>query len=315
MDKKLKILFLGAGKLLTLLEHFIKSAQKQTIEIELYSFELNRFCSIGKVATIIESPKFVDQSFPEFLLQFVNANKIDIIIPTMDSATVVLSSFKKQLEDIGCFPVVSNYNLCNIMHDKLLSDEWFEKNNIDRPLNSTAFPKVAKPRFGYASKGIAMIKNQDELRAFESNNDLSQYLIQDFIVGDEYTVDSYVSKNGEIIDILTRKRVEVEAGIVNTSLTERNESIIEATRNILSINGWYGPITLQFFYSGNKPVIIEVNPRFGGGVTHSLHCGLDMPTWIFNEFFDKTIFHKPGQWKDGVLMTRCRRDIFYDNCN
>ncbi|AIL66192.1 carbamoyl phosphate synthase-like protein (plasmid) [Rickettsiales bacterium Ac37b] len=313
--EKLKILFLGAGKLLSLLEYFIKAGQKQSIELEFFSFELDEFCPIGKVANVIKSPKFNDINFKKFLISFIVENKIDIVIPTMDSATVVLSSIKKELKDLGCMAVVSEYNLCYIMNDKILSEHWFKENDINHPINSTSFPKIAKPKLGYAAKGISYIKNQEDLQIFSQRVDLDEYLIQDFIDSDEYTVDAYVDNDGNIIDILTRQRIEIEAGIVNKSISRKNDSIIDITKTILSIPGWFGPITLQFFCSKNNPIIIEINPRFGGGVTHSLYCGLDMPTWIINEFFSKSIEHIPYNWKAGVLMTRCRRDIFYDHCH
>lgn len=314
MVPKLKILFLGAGKLLTLLEYFATTAKKQQVEIELLSFELSPVCAISQMATIIQSPLFTDPKFPQFLIDFVKKNQINIVIPTMDSATVALSSVKQELSELGCTPLVSEHDLCVAMNDKFLSEEWFKKNRVPCPPNTGNFPKIAKPRFGYASKGIVRIKDQLEWDFFARKNDPNQYLIQDLIDGDEYTVDAYVNKKGRVVDIMTRKRIEVEAGIVNTSLSHRNESILLETKRILELGGWHGPITLQFFYNKDGPAIIEINPRFGGGVTHSLHCGLDMPSWLINEHLGKTIEHTPNKWKDGSLMIRCRRDTYHDNC-
>jgi len=315
VKKKLKILFLGAGKLLTLLEHFVNSSKRSSIDLELFSCESSRYCPIGKIAQIVETPRFEHPSFSDCLLNFVQTTKIDIVIPTMDSATVVLSSLKTNLQTLGAHALVSDYNLCKTMQDKLLSDSWFKAQHIDHIQNTKKlFPKIAKPSLGYASKGITKIYTQSDLNSFLQKNS-SEFLVQDFIEAEEYTVDAYVDKNGKIIDIFTRARLEIEAGIVNKSLSKRNQEIINATKNILSIQGWYGPITLQFFYSEGKATIIEINPRFGGGVTHSLHCGLDIPSWIFKDYFDKPIDHAKNTWKEGVLMTRCRRDIFYDNCN
>lgn len=315
MIPKLKILFLGAGKLLTLLEYFATAAKKQQVEIELLSFELTPICAISQIATVVKSPLFTNPEFPEFLIDFVKKNQISIVIPTMDSATVALSLVKEKLSEMGCTPVVSEHDLCTAMNDKFLSEEWFKKNHIPCPENTEKFPKIAKPRFGYASKGIVRIKDESEWEFFTKKSDPSQYLIQNLIGGDEYTVDAYVDKKGRVVDIMTRKRIEVEAGIVNTSLSHRNEAIIKETKRILEMGGWYGPITLQFFYNEKGPSIIEINPRFGGGVTHSLHCGLDMPSWLMNEHMGKPIEHTPHTWKDGSLMIRCRRDTYHDHCS
>lgn len=314
--KKIHILFLGAGKLVTLLRAFTRASVHLGVELSIYSFEKEGIVPISKIATIVKAPRFDSPDFQEFLLKFIKKHNINIVIPTMDSATVALSQFKNANTIDNCKMLVSEHRLCQAMNDKILADQWFKEHNFLVPSNSSAFPKIAKPRLGYASKGINILDNVEQVNDLDNKFGLKNYIIQDFINGIEYSVDAYVDKNSNIIDILMRKRIEVESGIVNKSKSFFDEEILDVSKKILSIKGWYGPITLQFIKPiSQKPILIEVNPRFGGGVTLSLHCGLNMPLWILQEYLGLPIEHVGFLWKKNVLMTRYREDIFYDDSN
>ncbi|MGH3431043.1 MAG: ATP-grasp domain-containing protein, partial [Mycobacteriales bacterium] len=98
---------------------------------------------------------------------------------------------------------------------------------------------------------------------------------------------------------------------VEVSEAHHHPAVLELSHRILEQPGWSGPITLQFIDGEGGPVAIEVNPRFGGGVTHAIHCGLDMPAWLLREKLGRDL-PPPPEWIDGSLMTRCRRDVFHD---
>ena len=121
---------------------------------------------------------------------------------------------------------------------------------------------------------------------------------------------------GGVQSILCRRRVVVSDGEVEVSETVRHKPIIEMAEKALNAVPWQvgfqGPITLQFIDNADLgSVILEINPRFGGGVTHSIHLGHDMPRWILRERYVRELEPAPG-WPDRSLMTRARRDVFFD---
>lgn len=307
---KLNILFLGAGKRLSLLEYFLKATHAEKIDLSIWAVEETPYVPIGKIAKVLVGPQFKSDEFESFLMNLVIDKKIDVIVPNMDSATLGLSGLKKELLEIGCRAVVSEHKLCFAMEDKILAQEWFVKHNFPIPIGDS-YPRILKNRFGFGSRDQKIIKNRKELEIFYRSHSIKSYLMQPFVSGQEYTVDAYVNRDGEILGCLSRKRVKVSDGEVDVSQTHRHPEIIDLTLRLLSIPGWEGPITVQFIDSINGPVLIEVNPRFGGGVTHAIHCGLDMPRWIIREQLNR--INRPfNNWIDGSIMTRCRRDIFYD---
>lgn len=314
-NPKLTVLFLGAGKRLSLLEYFISSAAIRGIDIELMSIEKDLYPPIGIVAKVFKGPSFKNDEFDLFLLEFLSKNSVNIIIPNFDSATVALSRIKKEVSELGAWAVVSEYENCCLMEDKVLAEEYFAKKRISTPSN-TNYPKIAKHRLGFGSRDQQVLTNFEEEDVFFANRKRDDYIVQDFLEGAvEYTVDAYVDRLGRLIAALSRKRLAVSAGEVEISLSEDHPKILKSVKHVLSFTGWQGPITLQYLVHENiDPVLLEINPRFGGGVTHSLHLGLDMPGWILDGANGKLLDEFVGTtWKSGSLMTRCRRDVFYDN--
>jgi carbamoyl-phosphate synthase large subunit len=229
----------------------------------------------------------------------------------MDSATVVLSKQKCVLARMECEAVVSDHELCLAMNDKVVAHTWFTAHKLPVPIGD-AYPRIVKYRFGYGSKDQFIAHEPAELHQFLRRRSSAAYLDQPLLTGQEYTVDAYVDRSGRVLAALSRKRIKVSDGEVDVSLTHRHRSILELTRRVLAIPGWRGPITLQFIDAPQGPVLIEINPRFGGGVTHSIHCGLDMPRWIIREHLERPVA-PCDDWPENSVMTRCRRDFFYDN--
>jgi len=120
-----------------------------------------------------------------------------------------------------------------------------------------------------------------------------------------------VDRTGRIIGMLSRKRLQVVEGEVEVSETWREPAVLSLCRQTLSAPGWQGPLTLQAILGPEGPAMIEINPRFGGGVTHAIHCGLDMPRWLMRERLGLELAPR-DEWLEHSVMTRCRRDVFHD---
>lgn len=302
------ILFLGAGKRFTLLERFIDAARNESLGLNLFSVEDSYQVPIIKLSKILLAPRFKDSEFESYLEEIVQNHHIDLVIPNMDAATVVLSRMKGRLAAIDCHAVVSAASLCAVMEDKIMSEQWFTMHGFPVPPNQ-GFPCIAKHRLGFGSRDQIIVHQQSELDSFLSGKQPGSYILQKYVSGPEYTVDAYVGRNGRMHASLSRRRLKVSDGEVEVSQIETHHEILELTASILSVGEWEGPITLQFINSGDGPVIIEVNPRFGGGVTHAIQAGLDMPRWILREYLGRPIT-RPVTLVEGSIMTRYRNDIF-----
>src|SRR5205085_465245 len=150
-------------------------------------------------------------------------------------------SMKRRLAELQCRAVVSDSELCRSMFDKRRSAEWFRSNDIPQP-GSEGPPWIVKHRFGYGSRGQVVVRSREERELFFSTRSTKDYLVQNFVEGPEYTIDAYVDCSGRMVEALSRRRIEVVGGEVETSETEKNPGALAIARQVLAVRGWEGPI-------------------------------------------------------------------------
>src|ERR1035437_3444145 len=73
--KTLKVMFLGAGKRLSLPERFQVAASIEGIAVNMYSVEWTRREPIGTIANVIEGPSFDTEECGQFLLDVARSEE------------------------------------------------------------------------------------------------------------------------------------------------------------------------------------------------------------------------------------------------
>lgn len=316
--REINILFLGGAKRVSLAEHFILSGEEMGVGIKIFSYELDVKVPLASVATILKGMKWNDAGVVSDLVEVIKNCHINIVLPFVDPAVQVVSKLKPLLSDV--FIPSCDIDMCEIMFDKKLSEQWFVNNGISIPKSYSPegkkeYPIIIKPRNGSASKGIRIIENEEDWNSISTPSD---YVIQKYISNhDEYTVDCYVDQKGDIISIVPRIRLTVAGGEVVNSLTVRDDNLIHESRRILQCRGFYGPVTIQFIRDKELDMtyVMEINPRLGGGVITSIEAGADISAFILREFMGQKLV-PCYDWKDKTLMTRYFKEvIFYADNN
>jgi len=100
-------------------------------------------------------------------------------------------------------------------------------------------------------------------------------------------------------------------GEVTKSITEFDQNIMSISERILNSGNFAGPITLQFLRekSTGNVFVMEINPRFGGGVINSIEAGFNIPLILLKEYLNLPV-EPIQQWKRNLLMLRTNREIF-----
>jgi carbamoyl-phosphate synthase large subunit len=309
-SKELNILFLGGAKRVSLAEKFIYEGSKKGVDVKIFSYELEENVPISFVAEIVIGLRWNDASLYTHLLEIIDVKRIDIVLPFLDYATIVSAKLKKLTEGTNVFIPVSDEKLCEVFFDKLLANGWCIENGIKVP--SDKYPLIAKPRHGSASLGILVLKNPVELMNLTNKED---YLIQQFVNGNEYSVDVYVStEDKQIVSIVPRIRLETQGGESIKSLTIKEDRIIDFSREIIEKSKLVGPLTLQLIENSETQDLyfMEINPRFGGAVLNSIFSGANSPMYLLNDFYKiKNTYYK--DWTDNFLMIR-RFSEYYRIC-
>ena len=313
MKPSFSILFLGGAKRVSLANYLIEEGGKRGWDVHIYSYELTLEVPIACVGKVIIGKRWRDPELDAHLTAVIQENNIRMVLPFVDPAIEVCSRLKPVHPEV--FIPCSSIELCRIMFDKQLSNDWFIQHHIPVPrsfckIEEYVYPVILKPRTGSASKGILVIQKAEELHNVFS---LDQYLVQEYIEErEEFTVDCYVDRDGSVLTVVPRIRLEVAGGEVTSSCTLRDTALIELSRKILLSGDFRGPITIQFIRNKTTgdTYVMEINPRLGGGVIASMAAGANMASFLFAESAGK---HPAPieDWKENTLMTRYFKEVIF----
>jgi carbamoyl-phosphate synthase large subunit len=301
----LNILFLGGAKRVSMAERFISAGKRLSLDVHLFSYELNDEVPIREIATIIQGGYWHDDKTLDHIKSAIRDNSINILIPFVDPATILASQID------SCFVAASSEDVSSLFFDKKLAQEWFIQNGFNVPAFNGTFPALAKPVYGSASNNIRVLYDQTETDAFFLRHSDKDYLLQKQLVGEEYSVDCYVEKDGSIIAIVPRIRLQVAGGEVTKTQTVEFPELVDLSEKIIRKSSLTGPVCIQFIKEAQtgEIYVIEVNPRFGGGVIASIEAGADMPFFLLNEYLGNK--NQPvTDWQRGLLMMRAHREYF-----
>lgn len=313
MSNVTTILMLGGAKRVSLARLFVETGKRMGREVRILSSETLLTVPIACVGTVIEGRRWRDPDILEHLGEVIRREKVDIVLPFVDGAIEVCSRLKALHPDV--FIPVSDYGVAHAMFDKTAAAELFAAKGIAIPatyaVGSCRFPAIMKPREGSASKGIAVVHNGKELAAVAHPEN---YLIQEYIADrEEYTVDCYVSAiSGKVLCTVPRLRISTSGGEVDRTQTCRIPQLISESERILGLLSLSGPVTLQFLH--DKPtgryLLMEINPRLGGGVVCSIRAGADIAEMILTEA-EGTEARRADDWRDGALMARYFSEVMF----
>lgn len=309
--RKVRILFLGGAKRVSMARKFIAAGEKLGMEVELYSYELSPQVPVASVATILVGRKWGDEEIYDDLHRQVTDNAIDMLIPFVDGAVEVAARYRDRYGDV--WVPVGDAETAAMMFDKVKADTLFRQAGLPVPA-ADRFPKIAKPRFGSASKGIRIIEDKTAMASLDNPED---YLLQEYIhPRKEITVDCYVSLNGEIIAAVPRYRIETQGGEASVTETFRDREVEKLARETLTQTGLRGAVTIQMLRDlrNGRLMLMEINPRLGGGAVCSCHAGADLPGFILMDMAGLPL-SPCDDWKGNIRICRYFSEVAFDMDN
>jgi carbamoyl-phosphate synthase large subunit len=313
MGEKINILFLGGSKRVSIAKVFIQAGIEVGYEVNMFSYELNNFEPIASVGKIVPGLKWQDDQILNHLKKTIVEFEINIVVPFVDIATILCSKLKEVCENV--LFSVSSLEINETMFDKKKSHSWFTDHKLNVPEIGNCLPFVAKPGTGSGGKGMYFVKTQAEKNMFYCNNNVTDFLIQRFVEGVEYSVDCYLDRHQQIVSIVPRKRLETINGEATRSVTERNEQIMLLSEKILELGAFSGPVTIQYIVEKDTSgiFVIEINPRLGSGVLTSIAAGANICKHIVLDYLNINIPSNQN-WQENLLMVRAYQE-FYFTCN
>lgn len=213
--------------------------------------------------------------------------RVDVLIPGVDEELSILASASAQL---GCEVLLPPAEFVATHLDKLASNEQLRRQGVPVPYttqlsaaDSPSFPCVVKPRRGRGSRGVAVVRSLEELRAhvLVSRRPAEDFVSQELLEGQEYTT-TVVADRAARLAAIVPVRVAVKRGITLRAETEHDEAVMRACAAIHASHPVSGCYNVQLVKSADglaRP--FEINPRISTTACLALAAGVDfIDLWL-----------------------------------
>ena len=279
--KEIRILVTGVGRRVELMQAFRQAALKLNINLKLYGADMAgtapalAYCDYKRKVCSMRDPQYIQQ-----LVDICVADKIDLVMPTIDTDLLVLSQNTAAFDAIGVKVLISKLDKILICRDKNNTGEFFEACGLKAPRTYNnykeypgSYPCFIKPKDGSSSINAFKVEDEEELEVYA--NQVDDYIIQPFVSGREFTIDIFCDFEGNPIFITPRERVQVRAGEVLKTMIYMDDVMIEEAKTLCKSFKPCGPMTVQLIQDKNTGdnYYIEINPRYGGGAPLSMKSG------------------------------------------
>jgi carbamoyl-phosphate synthase large subunit len=253
------------------------------------------------VAPASDAPEFIP-----WLLKLCKKQKITAVIPTTDMDLEVLSRQAELFQEHGTQILSSPHRTIETCNNKDRFYRFFGAQGIAVPeilpleTKSRKFPLFIKPALGSGSRGATKVMNERELTFWTS--ELKQPVLTEFIEGMEYTIDVFLDREGKPVSIVPRQRLATRAGVSDIGRTVKDPDLFRAAAKVCSCLQFVGPINMQFIRRKGKLHLIEINPRFSGGISLTLAAGADFAELALRLIEGRELKPGIGKFQSDLLM-------------
>lgn len=319
-DSSCHILITSAGRRVQLVRFFQRALSNLGLPGQVLAVDANPIWSAAarEADGFSPAPLLSDPGYVPFLLEFVRAQNVRLLVPTIDTELALLARNRDLFAEAGCEVVVSDLTLIEVCRDKRKSFEWFRGLGFETPRifdrETLTFPCFTKPFDGSMSKGAIALSIAEHMAPAVFRDERLIFMEYfDPAVYDEYTVDTYYDRAGSLTCLVPRKRVEVRGGEISKGVALKGHLYAELCSRLALIEGARGCLTYQFFVAknGDRVVASELNARFGGGYPLSQAAGARFPEWLIREYVLDENVPFFDDWQDRTAMARYDSEVIF----
>jgi carbamoyl-phosphate synthase large subunit len=264
-------------------------------------------------------------------------HEVRLVISVHDLELPGLAQHARRFREWGTIVVISAPEVIATCQDKWASFLFLRANNIPTPdtyksladaqealaCGALRYPLVIKPRWGTGSIGVEWVANDHELHLAHEWARLQlkktfvaklgqlngaepdgSFVFQQALAGQEYGMDIVNDLDGRHVACLCRKKLVMRAGNTDRAVTISEPSLERIGELLGERLGHVGPLDCDLIVAEDNSVVIDMNPRFGGGYPFSHLAGANLPAaliaWANGEESDAAWL----QSKPGVLSAK-----------
>lgn len=319
-----KIMFTSVGRRVELVQAFRHAADELEVGLTIIGADISPsapalfFCDETRIVCHISDENYIPQ-----LLSICDTEKVDCLIPTIDTDLLQLAENKKRFEKVGTKVLISAVDKVRLCRDKNYTGEYFQSVGLKSPtpFNSVEkfeemlqagkvqFPAFIKPKDGSSSINAFRVDALDDLKTHAAKID--GYIIQPFISGKEYTVDIFCDYEGNPVYITPRERLAVRSGEVLKTKIAQDDTIINEMKTLVKDYKPCGQITVQLIQdqASGENYYIEINPRFGGGAPLSMKAGADSAKAVLQMLRGEKLGYVENAARNGAIYSRFDQSV------
>jgi carbamoyl-phosphate synthase large subunit len=225
--------------------------------------------------------------FAEGIARLCREDAIDVVISTVDVELLPLAARRADLGD-AVLAAASEETLTVALDKWQLAQRCAPLLRVPQTRLLLAegvaadwsFPVIVKPRRGAGSRGVKLVPNREALSALEFDE---AQIIQEFLPGDEFSVDVIADSTGSVVAAVPRTRTRVDSGVAIAGRTVHDDALESTAALVAEAIGLTGVANVQLRHdSDGNPALLEVNPRFPGALPLTIAAGVDIPSLVLD---------------------------------
>lgn len=317
---ELTVMISSAGRRAGLVGAVREAGPLLGVSVRVIATDFSAYSAASRLADAsFRVPAVSDEAFIPAMLDLARRERVDVVIPTIDPELPVLAANREIFAAEGITIAVSDPETIEISSDKARSSAWFREHGFAvatqwspeaaSSLPVAMWPLFFKPLNGSSSIGAQPVDSPAQLEA--SVDRFGPGVVEELLVGDEYTMDCYVDTSGRCRAVVPRLRIATRAGEIAKGVTVRHPVLESTTAAIVeALPGARGVITVQSMLTETGPHVIEINPRFGGGYPLSHRAGAVYTAALLAESSGQNIDSSWFDWADDLVMLRYDEAVY-----
>lgn len=163
---------------------------------------------------------------------------IDIVVPTVAEELIVIHAVCK---DMPVQLIASPHKTLALCHDKGMLYTYVDAHlpgalprwqYLDQPLRFKAEQYFLKPTIGRGGRGCRVVYREEISVLKKVLPKPHEWLLMEILPGTEWTVDAYVTRDGDVPLLVPRERIALTGGISLKGKTIHNRVVDEKTRHV-----------------------------------------------------------------------------------
>lgn len=260
-------------------------------------------------------PRIKSGDYIEAIIDICKKEEVSLLVPTIDTELLMLSENAERIEELtGAKVLISDVDVIRICRNKKQTQQFMEENGFLMPKmyseeelrgKDIPYPLFLKPIDGSSSINAFKVNNKKELKTYLKL--IKNPIVQEYLDGEEYTVDVFLDFCGKIITVVPRIRIATRSGEISKGKIVKDREIMEDIIRLMKVLKPIGHITVQCKKTEKGIAYIEINPRFGGGAPMSIMAGADSCENLYRLLLGETLEYNE-EYRDKITFLR------FDSC-